>query len=36
LRTIESGFGIDTFVGHAADTQKGVVTMTPLFAIAGK
>ena len=34
LRTIESAFGIDKFLGHAGDTGKGVVTMTPLFAVA--
>jgi hypothetical protein len=34
LRTIESAFGIAEFLGHAADTGKGVVTMTPLFAVA--
>jgi phosphatidylinositol-3-phosphatase len=33
LRTIEAAFGIDHYVGHAADTDKGVVTMTPLFAV---
>lgn len=36
LRTIESAFGIDAYLGHAADTGKGVVTMTPLFATTGK
>ncbi len=36
LRTTEAAFGIDRYLGHAADTDKGVVTMTPLFAIAGK
>ncbi len=36
LRTIESAFGIDKYLGHAADTDKGVVAMTPLFAVAGK
>ena len=34
LRTIEAGFGITEYLGHAADTDKGVVTMTPLFAVA--
>ncbi|MGB8363718.1 MAG: alkaline phosphatase family protein [Rhizomicrobium sp.] len=33
LRTIEAGLGIDQFVGHAADRDKGVVSMTPLFAV---
>lgn len=32
LRTTEAAFGIDEFLGHAADTNKGVVTMAPLFA----
>jgi hypothetical protein len=35
LRTLESTFGIDEYLGHAADTQKGVATMAPLFAISG-
>ncbi|MDE1939354.1 MAG: phosphoesterase [Alphaproteobacteria bacterium] len=34
LRTIEAGLGIHRFVGHAADIKKGVVSMTPLFAVA--
>ena len=34
LRTIEAAFGIDQYLGHAADSGKGVVTMTPLFAPA--
>jgi hypothetical protein len=29
-------FGIDEYLGHAADTAKGVVAMTPLFATAQK
>jgi phosphatidylinositol-3-phosphatase len=33
LRTIEDGFGIGRHLGHAADTDKGVVAMTPLFAV---
>jgi phospholipase C len=33
LRTTEVAFGIDRFLGHAGDTAKGVVTMTPLFAV---
>jgi hypothetical protein len=34
LRTIESGYGLSDYVGHAADVAGGVVTMTPLFAIS--
>jgi hypothetical protein len=34
LRTTEAAFGISTFLGHAADTGKGVETMTPLFAVS--
>ena len=34
LRTIEDAFGIDEHLGHAAETDKGVVSMTPLFAIS--
>ncbi|HEX3422255.1 MAG TPA: alkaline phosphatase family protein [Sphingomicrobium sp.] len=34
LRTTEAAFGIHEYLGHAADTSKGVVTMTPLFAAA--
>jgi phospholipase C len=33
LRTTEAAFGINEYLGHAADTDKGVVTMTPLFAV---
>ncbi len=33
LRTTEAAFGISEYLGHAADTAKGVVTMTPLFAV---
>ena len=33
LRTIEDAFGIDSHLRHAADTSKGVVSMTPLFAV---
>jgi phospholipase C len=33
LRTIEAAFGIDEYLGHAADEANGVVTMTPLFAV---
>jgi phosphatidylinositol-3-phosphatase len=32
LRTFEDVFGIDQRLGHAADTDKGVVSMTDLFA----
>ena len=32
LRTTEDAFGITQYLGHAADTDKGVVSMTPLFA----
>lgn len=32
LRTTEDAFGIREHLAHAADTAKGVVTMTPLFA----
>jgi hypothetical protein len=34
LRTMEDAFGIGAHLGHAADTDKGVVAMTPLFAVA--
>ena len=33
LRTIEDAFGIQQHLRHAADTDKGVVSMTPLFAV---
>jgi phospholipase C len=33
LRTIEDAFGIKEHLRHAADTDKGVVSMTPLFAV---
>jgi hypothetical protein len=33
LRTIEDAFGLGTHLGHAADNSKGVVSMTPLFAV---
>ena len=36
LRTTEAAFGIDEYLGHAADTDKGVATMAPLFAVVGK
>jgi len=32
LRTTEAAFGITEYLAHAADTEKGVVTMTPLFS----
>jgi hypothetical protein len=31
LRTTEAAFGINTYLGHAADTNKGVAIMAPLF-----
>jgi phosphatidylinositol-3-phosphatase len=31
LRTIEDAFGIDEHLAHAAETDKGVVPMVPLF-----
>jgi hypothetical protein len=34
LRTTEMAFGIGEYLGHAADRGKGVVAMTPLFAVA--
>lgn len=34
LRTTEAAFGITTYLGHAADTDKGVRAMTPLFAVS--
>ena len=34
LRTIEDAFGLPVHLRHAADTDKGVVDMTPLFAAA--
>ncbi len=33
LRTLEDVFGISQHLGHAAETDKGVVDMTPLFAV---
>ncbi|NIJ46691.1 alkaline phosphatase family protein [Rhizomicrobium electricum] len=33
LRTIEDAFGIPEHLGHAGDTEKGVVSMSPLFAV---
>lgn len=34
LRTTEAAFGIDQYLAHAADSGKGVVAMTPLFAVS--
>ncbi|HEY1961673.1 MAG TPA: alkaline phosphatase family protein [Rhizomicrobium sp.] len=34
LRTTEMAFGIDEYLSHAADSGKGVVAMTRLFAAA--
>lgn len=33
LRATEDAFGIDEHLRHAADERKGVVAMTPLFAV---
>ena len=33
LRTLEDAFGLKGRLGHAGDTDKGVVAMTPLFAV---
>ena len=33
LRTTEAAFGITEFLRHAAEGDKGVVTMAPLFAV---
>jgi phosphatidylinositol-3-phosphatase len=33
LRTTEAAFGIKTYLGHAADSDKGVVVMAPLFSV---
>jgi hypothetical protein len=33
LRTCEAAFGIDEYLGHAADVQSGVVSMAPLFGV---
>lgn len=33
LRTTEEAFGIHQYLGHAADSGKGVVAMAPLFAV---
>lgn len=34
LRTTEAAFGMNEFLGQAANTKHGVVTMAPLFAVA--
>jgi hypothetical protein len=34
LRTTEAAFGIGQYLGQAANSSKGVVTMTPLFAVS--
>jgi phosphatidylinositol-3-phosphatase len=34
LRTTESAFGIDEYLRHAADRDRGVTLMTPLFAVS--
>jgi hypothetical protein len=36
LRTIEDAFGLRPHLAHAANTRKGVVAMTPLFAVAAE
>ena len=36
LRTTEAAFGITDYLGHAADKDKGVVVMAPLFAVSGR
>jgi arylsulfatase A-like enzyme len=36
LRTIEDAFGISEHLGHAADTDKGVVPMVRLFQLSGR
>ena len=35
LRTIEDAFGVTEHLGHAADTDKGVVPMVKLFEVSG-
>ena len=35
LRTIEDAFGVREHLGHAADSDKGVVPLVPLFRDAG-
>jgi phosphatidylinositol-3-phosphatase len=34
LRTTEAAFGITEYLGHAADSGRGVVVMAPLFVVA--
>ncbi len=36
LRTLEDAFGISDHLRHAGESGKGVVAMTPLFAVAAK
>jgi hypothetical protein len=36
LRTIEDGFGLTPYLGHAADRDEGVSDMTSLFRVVGK
>jgi hypothetical protein len=36
LRTIEDAFGLEEHLGHAADTDKGVVPMVKLFATSAR
>jgi phospholipase C len=36
LRTMEDAFGISQHLAHAAETDKGVVPMVKLFAVAGR
>jgi hypothetical protein len=33
LRTTEAAFGINEYLGHAADADRGVVAMSALFAV---
>lgn len=33
LRTTEAAFGIEEYLGHAADESRGVLTMSTLFAV---
>ena len=33
LRTTEAAFGISEYLGHAAEADKGVTVMSPLFAV---
>lgn len=34
LRTTEAAFGIDRYLAHAADSDRGVSSMLPLFAVS--